>query len=68
MIRVAVCLVSGCCVWLVGCGPKKPPEGPPPEYEPGRAWTPDGKPVPRGSAAPPVSTPPVSAPRQGAEG
>lgn len=44
--------------WLSGCGPKKPPDGPPPEYEPGRAWTPDGKPVPRGSAAPTASAAP----------
>lgn len=43
----------------IGCSPKKPPDGPPPEYEPGRSWTPDGKPLPRASAAPTPSAAPA---------
>ena len=59
---VAAAALTAACAWLVGCAPKKPPDGPPPEYEPGRAWTPDGKPVPRGSASAAPSAAPRGAP------
>jgi len=56
--RGRACALAVTAAVIVACGPKKPPEGPPPEYEPGREWTPDGKPLPRGSAAPAASAAP----------
>lgn len=65
--RTTVLFVALGAACLVACGPKaqKPPDGPPPEYEAPRQWTADGKPIPRGSAAPSgkPAAPPASTPK-----
>ena len=51
-MKAMVAVVFGVVLGASACshGPRKPPDGPPPEYEPGRDWS-GGAPVGSGSAS-----------------